>query len=121
VFPLMGCVGKMRALAIIASVVLLAVALASQRAAAQDFDEATRLNEQAKELYQQGRHAEAESVFETSSLRSNLAITISTSGNRESDLQSKINRLNWVHTLDKSVISTPCARHATVAVQATLG
>jgi hypothetical protein len=62
----MGRVGKMRALAIIASVVLLAVGLASQRVAAQDLDEATRLNEQAKELYQQGHYAEAEPLLKRS-------------------------------------------------------
>lgn len=62
----MGAVVKMRALAIIASMVLLAVGLASQRAAAQDLGEATRLNEQAKELWQQGRYADAEPLFKRS-------------------------------------------------------
>ena len=53
----MGCVSKMKALALIASVALLAIflGLAPQRATAQDLDEASRLNQRALELYEKGR------------------------------------------------------------------
>jgi len=58
----------MKVLSVIASVVLVAAALGlgRQPAAAQDLDEAARLNEQAKELVQQGRSADAEALFKRS-------------------------------------------------------
>jgi Tfp pilus assembly protein PilF len=61
----MGTVVKVKALAVAVSIGVLALVLglAQQPAAAQDHDEATRLDQRAIELFQQGRHAEAEPLL----------------------------------------------------------
>jgi hypothetical protein len=79
----MGCVGKMRALTIIASVVLLAIVLGlpQQPALAQDPDVGLQPNQlspipEAKELVRQGRYAEAETLLRRSLARTMMESTV---------------------------------------------
>jgi hypothetical protein len=86
----MGVVYKMKALAFLASVVLLLIALglAQQPAGAQDLDEAARLHQQASELYQQGRYADAEPLFKRS-----LEIREKSLGTDHTDVAISLNSL----------------------------